>query len=95
MLAWDLSDTLIARDEAQRRPPNEAELQAILAALLLVDDCAFGELSGRTLALTHNNQEDVARVIEQRLEPLARDIGTGSSLRQRLDELVGLTVTVF
>jgi hypothetical protein len=92
MLEWDLSETAVARD-AWRRPPSEGELQAILVALSVVEDCALGEMCNRRLVLTRENREQVAATIEQQLGALARDVGTGSKLRERLTDLTGLAIT--
>lgn len=65
MLGWDLSDTLVTRDETPRRAPNEGEQHALFVGLMLVDDCSFRELRGQVLTLTHENREDVAQVLER------------------------------
>lgn len=90
MLGYDLTCTKLAQGGDAIRLPTEGELLAILIALLLLHDCAVGELSGHSLRLTSLNRDQVAALIRSRLTPLARDfIGP---LEARLGDLLGLTV---
>lgn len=91
MLGYDLSNTPLARASRAVKVPTEGELLAIQVALMLVDDCAYGDLTCRRLVLTPRNRRQVAAVIRRRLTPLVRDFAT-PDLHARLDDLVGLTI---
>ena len=93
MMQYDLSNTRLAKSSDRRLVPSEGELNAVSLAMMLAADCSWSDLGEHTLVLTRGNQETVARLIEERLCPLARDIGSGSALRGRLAELVGLAIT--
>lgn len=93
MLEWDLSETVLASRDEHLRVPSEGEMLGLMVALMLVEDCAFCELEGRSLTLTPENRDCVARTIEDRLGTLARDLGNGTMLRQRLADLTGVTLT--
>jgi len=92
MLQYDLSNTPLAHSTEPIATPSEGELLAIMLGLMLVCDCSFSELGGRTLVLSRELCEPVATTIEKRHLPLTRDIGSGEALRQRLAGLVGLSV---
>jgi hypothetical protein len=92
MLQYDLSATTVARSDEALRPPSEGELLAITVALMLLSNCACSELRGRSLTLTQRNCRRVAELIEERTPPLAREFGGPLQLRQRLVDLVGLSV---
>lgn len=93
MLAYDLTTTNVASGDAEHGPPTEGELLAILVALLLVEDCALGELPGTRMTLSEKNFDRVSTVIRGRLAPLARDF-CGDDFDRRLRDLAGLMVCV-
>jgi hypothetical protein len=94
MLQYDLSETKLARsDDGPGRVPTEGELLAVMVGLMVVEDCAYWELSEQALLLTEENREAVAECIERHLGPLARDIGNGVQLRARLQQLAGIRIT--
>lgn len=91
MLEYDLSQTRFGRESY--RLPSEGELFAVTLALMVAEDCAFWELSERSLTLTEDNSQQVAEVIERFCCPLTRDIGNGTHLRARLTQLVGIRIS--
>jgi hypothetical protein len=91
MLEYDLSNTRFGKDSI--RLPTEGELFAVTLALMVAEDCAFWELTERSLTLTEDNSPQVAEVIERFCYPLARDIGNGTHLRARLTQLVGIRIS--
>ena len=91
MLQYDLTST---RMFGQDRPtlPTDAEMFAITAALLLMHDVAYRDLRQQEVELTGADVENVAQCIEYRLPTFTRDIGSGSELRDRLADFVGLRI---
>lgn len=93
-MQYDLSETDLARFLDSVRVPTEGELAAVMAALMIVEDCAYVDLArDRTLVLTSQNRQRVAEILETQLQPMARDIGRGHPLRTRLDQLTGLRIS--
>ena len=92
MIQFDLTSTQLAKSREAIPIPSEGELTAVSLALMLAADCSWSELENGSLALTEQNQEAVAELIEKRLTPLTRDIGRGKALRHRLGQLAGLAV---
>lgn len=91
MLSYDLTTTNVANGDATDGPPTEGELQAILVALLLAEDCAFNELAGCRLILSEDNFDRISTIIRYQLAPLARDF-RGDDFDRRLRDLAGLMV---
>ena len=75
--------------------PNDAEMFVITAALLLLNDASYADMSNREFHVAGNDIEALAECIEFRLAPLARDFGDPETLRSRLREFVGLRITIF
>lgn len=92
MFQYDLTSTPLAADPSRGRIPSEPELVAILVSMLLRHNRAPSELKAAPLVLQSSDHEAVARIIEGTLEPFARDLGSGKSLRTRLRWLTGLAV---
>ena len=92
MLQWDLSDTPLASSALPLAVPSEAELFALLVGLLVLEKLSYADLIYQPVAMTHDNIEAVARLMEERIPTLARDVGTGRGLRRRLAQLVGVRV---
>ncbi len=90
-MQYDLTNTLLAELDGLL-PPSEAELLAVTVGLLLVEDCELRQLNRRALVLTTENCNRVATIIQQRLPPLARELGS-RILEARLRLLVGLCIT--
>jgi hypothetical protein len=93
MLQYDLSNTPLARATERINAPSEGEMLAVMLGLMFAYNCSFSELKHRMLQLSPENRHEVADLIESRLTPLLRDIGSGRQLRQRLDQLLGFRVT--
>lgn len=93
MLAYDLTDTLLAQSDLPVRVPRDGELLAITVALLVDEGRTFSDLNRADVMLTARNYRRVAELIEERTPPLAREFGDPTRLRGRLKELVGLRVT--
>jgi hypothetical protein len=92
MLQYDLSGTRFFESETRLDLPTDAEVFAITAALLLMQDVAYGELASQELELTADAVENLAQCIEYRLAVFTRDVGGGHRLRQRLEAFVGLRI---
>ena len=93
MLQYDLTQTALINSESLVAVPTEGELLVLMVSLMLLKDFAYADLRERALILTHDNLGHVAKVMEERLGPLLRDIGTGTRFRQRLEQLVGMRIT--
>lgn len=94
MFQYDLTLTPLAASPARVRVPSEPELMAILVAMMIRHDRAPSELSALQLVFGASDEEQVARIIEERLAPFARDLGSGEHLRERLRWLVGMRIVV-
>jgi len=92
MLQYDLTHTPLFKAKSRIKAPNDAELFVVTAALLLVNQASYSELTRAKLTLTEANVEAVAACIEKRLPELARDVQVCATLRTRLADLVGLRV---
>ena len=92
MLQYDLTGTRFFDAETRAGVPTDAEVFAITAALLLIQDVAYGELDCKELELAANDVENVAQCIEYRLPVFTRDIGCGLELRERLADFAGLRI---
>lgn len=90
MLQYDLTDTLLLDDPTRDVLPTEAELMTLSVALLLHYDCGLSDVHERALDFRAADAESIARIIEGRLAPLAREFGSSDRLRTRLKLLVGL-----
>ena len=92
MLQYDLTSTRLFDAETGAGVPTDAEIFAITAALLLIQDVAYAELACKELELAAGDVENVAQCIEYRLPVFTRDIGCGSELRDRLADFAGLRI---
>ena len=92
MLQYDLTATQLFDAETRSALPTDGELFAITAALLLIQDVAYGELARQELELAVGDVENLAQCIEYRLPVFTRDVGCGHGLRQRLEAFVGLRI---
>lgn len=92
MLQYDLTETKLFHSDDRFRVPNEAELFAITVALLLVYEAAYTDLQNGEVSLNRSNLGDVAECIEQRVPEFARDFGAPTTIRQRLEQLLGLRI---
>ena len=92
MLQYDLTGTQLFDSETRSAVPTDGEIFAITAALLLVQDVAYGELARQELELAAGDVENVAQCIEYRLPVFTRDLGCGQRLRRRLEAFVGLRI---
>jgi hypothetical protein len=92
MLQYDLTDTRFFDAESRGSLPNDAEMFAITAALLLFHDVAYTSLAERDLVFVEADIAGVAECIEYRLPVFVGDVGGGSQLRQRLRDFIGLRI---
>ncbi len=92
MLQYDLTGTRFFDADAGGRLPNDAEMFAITAALLLFHDAAYTSLPEREIVFSEADLAGVAECIEYRLPVFLRDVGGGSQLRRRLRDFVGLRI---
>lgn len=94
MMQVDLTKTKLMQPDSSVRPPSEAEMFALTAAMLLANDLAYSDLDDSDLQLTEEAVRSVAECLEYRLPAFTRDLGFGEGLRQRLSQLVGLRISV-
>lgn len=92
MLQYDLSDTAIATSVHALLPPNEGEQLALLVALMIVERCSYADLRNRSLTLTQDNRDAVIRALRTDLQVLAHAFPDEVTMRERMDELLGLRV---
>ena len=92
MLQYDLTDTRFFDAESRSGLPNDAEMFAITAALLLFHDVAYKSLAQREIVFVEDDVAGVAECIEYRLPVFVGDIGGGSHLRRRLRDFIGLRI---
>ena len=92
MLQYDLTETKLFHSDDRVQVPNEAELFAVTVALLLVYEAAYTDLQNGEISLNCSNLGDVAECIEHRVPEFARDFGTLATMRQRLEQLLGLRI---
>lgn len=93
MLQYDLTSTPLLNSSAVNSFPNEAEMFAVTAALLLLNDAPYSDLVDQELQITAEEIEALAQCIEYKLSPFAFDFGDPETLRARLREFVGLRVS--
>ena len=92
MLLYDLTDTRLFDTDSCGTLPNDAEMFAITAALLLLHDVAYTSLAHREIVFDDADLAGVAECIEYRLPTFIQDVGHGSQLRRRLRDFVGLRI---
>ena len=92
MLQYDLTETRFFDADSCGTLPNDAEMFAITAALLLFHDVAYTSLAEREIIFGEADLAGVAECIEYRLPAFLRDVGDGSRLRRRLRDFIGLRI---
>jgi hypothetical protein len=93
MLQYDFTRTTLLHSSAVNAFPNEAEMFAVTAALLLLNDAPYSDLVDQELRITAEGIEALAQCIEYRLSPFTFEFGDPETLRARLREFVGLRVS--
>lgn len=93
MIAFDLTNTLLAASTELVIPPKDYELCAILNALLMVERCSFDRLDERELYLHDRNLDDVARLLHSHFPLLYQRAMGEHGIRSSLEWLSGLCVT--
>jgi len=92
VIQYDLTQTPLFHATSCVKAPSDAELFVVTAALLLVNEAPYSQLSRSEIALTNDNVEAVAACIEKRLPEFARDVQVYATLRSRLADLVGMRI---
>ena len=92
MIQYDLTHTRLFEAPTRATLPSDAELFVVTAALLLVNDASYSEISRDDLALTKANVDAVTTCIEKRLPEFARELQVRATLRKRLADLVGIRI---
>lgn len=92
MLQYDLTETRFFDADSCGTLPNDAEMFAITAALLLFHDAAYTSLAECEIVFGEADLVGVAECIEYRLPVFLRDVGGASRLRRRLRAFIGLRI---
>lgn len=92
MLQYDLTSTRFFDADSRGELPNDAEVFAVTAALLLFHGVAYKSLAEREIVFVEADLAGVAECIEYRLPALVPDIGEGTQLRERLRDFVGIAI---
>jgi hypothetical protein len=96
MMVYDLTNTRLAQGDEPAHVPNQGELLAIVVGLLIVRQKTLSELAGtgEQLVLDAAASDQLAGILSRALKPLNRELAVHGSVRERLDELVGMRVEV-
>lgn len=91
MIHYDVHKLTLARVCSKRAEPSEAELFAILVALMSLPESPH-DRSRDGLALTEENRTQVAAYIREKLTTLLPEFEWNGGLLLRLYQLVGLRI---
>lgn len=91
-MMFDLTNTSFAEASERMPVPTAGELMAIMAALVVTSWCNSAEPGQRVLALTNEDFESVALLLEFSFPALAQNFGGPSDFRSKLRKFIGLKV---